>query len=175
MRAAFKTITNVIKRCCKILERMHEGLSAQVFYDRIRPCVSGWRNNLQLPNGLDYEDVPHEEAYRCLYGASAGHSALIASFDVFFGAIRPLDDNGEPHNLVKMHDYIPAPHRQFLYDLSEARKTLDDVLRTTSCSSLQAAFNSGVKALAEFRTTHMALVARFILAPARQVREPTEP
>eukprot|EP00730_Choanoeca_flexa_P019259 TRINITY_DN9403_c0_g1_i1.p1 TRINITY_DN9403_c0_g1~~TRINITY_DN9403_c0_g1_i1.p1 ORF type:complete len:411 (+),score=90.63 TRINITY_DN9403_c0_g1_i1:179-1234(+) len=168
---ALETISATLVKCRAIMKRMHERLSPDVFYNDIRPFLSGWKNSTLLPNGVVYEGVQDEPME--LFGASAGQSALIASFDVFFGAVHGTleEQRKRSHYLDQMRDYIPKQHRDFLADLSKARAPVAKMLAESPDADLAQAFNQAVLSLKGLRDEHMSIVTRYILTPARKARQ----
>ena len=65
-----------------LMKRMYEKNEPQVFYDKVRPFLTGWENTPYLPEGLKYGN---EEEPRFYAGGSAAQSSLIQILDVFLG------------------------------------------------------------------------------------------
>ena len=72
--------------------------------------------------------------------------------------------------LAEMRAYMPADHRAFLADM-EARPSIAAFCAKhgdgDAANGLKAAFNAVVDALATFRTAHIGIVARYIIAQQR--------
>eukprot|EP01134_Creolimax_fragrantissima_P002938 CFRG2938T1 len=62
--------------------------------------------------------------------------------------------------------YMPRKHRHFLTALGNAPSLHGFVMSPHGTEAAKAAFNNAVKALANFRTKHIQLVASYIVAPA---------
>ncbi|CAJ0635850.1 10477_t:CDS:2 [Entrophospora sp. SA101] len=84
---SLKTISSTIDEITKVLLRIYEKCDSYIFYQKIRPYLSGWYNDEDLPNGLKYEGVDGcdengNPTYRQYGGGSAGQSSLIQSLDI---------------------------------------------------------------------------------------------
>nr|CAG8649230.1 1136_t:CDS:2 [Entrophospora candida] len=84
---SLKIIGSTIDEITKVLLRIYEKCDSYVFYQKIRPYLSGWYNDEDLPNGLKYEGVDGcdengNPTYRQYGGGSAGQSSLIQSLDI---------------------------------------------------------------------------------------------
>ncbi|KAJ2162534.1 tryptophan 2,3- dioxygenase [Coemansia sp. RSA 552] len=81
--------------------------------------------------------------------------------------------------LVRMRDYMPGSHRRFLEDLADTCHIREYVLLACSDSLLHMghaddprvllrhAYNACVDLMRAFRDTHMMIVSRYIIAPAK--------
>ncbi|CAI2163268.1 6547_t:CDS:2 [Funneliformis geosporum] len=84
---ALKVISSTISDINATLQRMFEKCDPYVFYWKVRPYLSGWKNEDLLPRGLIYEGVDENDEngnpiYRQYIGGSAGQSALIQALDI---------------------------------------------------------------------------------------------
>lgn len=66
-----------------------------------------------------------------------------------------------------MRQYMPAPHRRFLEALTELVNVRSIVLSSQEGSSLKEAYNAAVMTLSAFRDSHIQMVSRYIIMPAR--------
>lgn len=66
-----------------------------------------------------------------------------------------------------MRKYMPAPHSRFLERLSELSNVRSFVTSAQADSEVKEAFNAAVMALTSFRDTHVQIVSRYIIMPAR--------
>lgn len=62
---------------------------------------------------------------------------------------------------------MPAPHSRFLETLTKLANIRPYVASAQSDSALKEAYNAAVMALASFRDTHIQIVSRYIIVPAR--------
>lgn len=67
----------------------------------------------------------------------------------------------------EMRKYMPAPHSRFLERLSELSNVRSYVTSAQADSGVKEAFNAAVMALTSFRDTHVQIVSRYIIMPAR--------
>lgn len=68
-----------------------------------------------------------------------------------------------------MRDYMPPSHKAFLEDLHSAPSLRDYILASGDGSCLTA-YNQCVDALAELRSYHINVVARYIISAAAKAR-----
>lgn len=106
------------KEICLSLDCMREGCHPFIFYHRVRPFLSGWKDNPILPKGVVYQGVSEEP--KQFFGGSAAQSSLIPFLDIGLGLSHT---STKSHDfLSKMREYMPRSHRQFL-----------EYLQTVSC------------------------------------------
>ncbi|KAK5994918.1 Indoleamine 2,3-dioxygenase [Cladobotryum mycophilum] len=173
-----------------ILERMHESCDPTVFYNRIRPFLAGSKNmaDAGLPNGVMYDTGSGDDKYRQYSGGSNAQSSLIQFFDVVLGIQhRPTKERhdsvtsatepergrgrGPKHNFIQeMRKYMPGPHAQFLEDVTQVANIREYVETHTDDRQLCIAYDACLAMLSSFRDKHIAIVARYIITPSRQVR-----
>lgn len=67
----------------------------------------------------------------------------------------------------EMRKYMPAPHSRFLEALTKLSNVRSFVASAGSNSPLKEAYNAAVMALSSFRDTHIQIVSRYIIMPAR--------
>ena len=139
------------------LKRMYEKCEPQVFYNSIRPYQAGSKGIPALTEGLVFEGVdPHPKQFS---GASAGQSATMHTFDIFFGTKHAKS------NKVFFEDMrlsMPARHRQFLAELSTLPPVVE-FIRDSRDPELIQLYNKAVEAFADFRSEHVVLVTRYIV------------
>ncbi|CAM9626638.1 unnamed protein product [Laminaria digitata] len=97
------------------LSRMPVGCHPLIFYQRVRPFLSGWKANPTLPDGVLYEGVSSRRQQ--YYGGSAAQSTLFPALDA------ALDVSHSMHSsnafLLEMRNYMPPGHRRLLEHLSD--------------------------------------------------------
>lgn len=62
---------------------------------------------------------------------------------------------------------MPAPHRRFLEHLSALSTVRAYVMSSRAESPVREAYNAAVLTLSSFRDTHIQIVSRYIIMPAR--------
>jgi hypothetical protein len=99
-----------IEGMCNSMETMHEGCHPFIFYHRVRPFLSAWKENPTLPDGVLYKGVSEEP--KKYYGGSAAQSSLIPFLDISLGISHAhTESNGF---LRAMREYMLPTHRDFL-------------------------------------------------------------
>jgi hypothetical protein len=89
---------------------MREGCHPFIFYHRVRPFLSAWKQNPTLPNGVLYRGVSNVRQQ--FYGGSAAQSALIPFLDIMLG-INHKSTKSRIF-LQAMREYMHKQHREFL-------------------------------------------------------------
>ncbi|KAH6605575.1 hypothetical protein Trco_004728 [Trichoderma cornu-damae] len=184
-----RTFAERLTDLTNILQRMHESCDPVIFYNRIRPFLAGSKNMAEagLPFGVIYDDGTGGDTYRQYSGGSNAQSSLIQFFDVALGIQhRPTgekmgDASPEPvrrgrgakpkHNFIQeMRMYMPGPHAQFLEDVSRVANIREYVEEHAGDAQLCLAYDACLAMLSSFRDKHIAIVARYVITPSRQVR-----
>lgn len=73
-----------------------------------------------------------------------------------------------------MRKYMPAPHRNFLKALSALSNIRAYILSSPAEQALKESYNAAVLSLSAFRDTHIQIVSRYIIMPARSRAPSTE-
>ncbi|XP_005362493.1 indoleamine 2,3-dioxygenase 2 [Microtus ochrogaster] len=153
-----------IQDMTKALAQMHDYVDPDIFYTVIRIFLSGWKDNPAMPEGLVYEGVATEPLRYS--GGSAAQSSVLQAFDEFLGI---QHCKGGVDFLHRMRDYMPPSHKAFLEDLHSAPSLRDYVL-TSGAGCCLMAYNQCVEALAQLRSYHINVVARYIISAASRAR-----
>lgn len=155
---------------------MYENNFPQAFYKRVRPYLSGWTNDPNLPEGLHYGPGSPGEKYS---GASAAQSPLIQAIDIALGIEHPTEPHdqhdketanksrvGMPGTYLKeMQKYMIKAHRDCLQHLKESMTTRQYV-KSSALHDLKGAYNTALEALQSFRSSHVRMVTFYIVAQA---------
>jgi len=181
--AQLKHVSQAIANINVSLSNMREGCLPYIFYHRVRPFLSGWKNNPTMPNGLLYEGVSSTPFF--FYGGSAAQSALLPFLDITFGISH---EGSKSHEfLMAMRDYMLKSHREYLIHLKEIANLREFVLEQVDSitelerkgtgnlskeeatlygdiSSLQQQYDECVANLTAFRTSHISIVAEYVMA-----------
>ncbi|XP_013422192.1 indoleamine 2,3-dioxygenase 2 [Lingula anatina] len=161
---ALRGLQDTLCKMKKTISRMHDELDADVFYNVIRPYLNGWGGaGSPLPQGLIYEGVSEQPVQ--LSGGSAAQSTSMQFIDHVLGI-----EHKEDHTafLKRMRDYMPAPHRQFLQDLSN-RPRVKEYVEASDNKELVKEYNLTVEAVKNFRSYHIQLVAKYIVVQSNRV------
>ncbi|XP_064628212.1 indoleamine 2,3-dioxygenase 2-like [Lineus longissimus] len=145
------------------VKRMHEELPAGVFYNVMRPFLSGFGGDgSPLPKGVIYEGISEEPIK--LPGGSAAQSSPIQCFDAALG-IR--HEEGKRAFLCQMRDHMPPAHKAFIEALEQG-PSIKNFAEQSQDSDLQRAYNQTIQSLNEFRAYHITVVAKYITAMAQK-------
>ena len=172
--AQLKKVAEAIKDICTSLSNMREGCHPFIFYHRVRPFLSGWKDNPTLIDGVIYRGVLND-ARQKYYGGSAAQSSLLPFLDIALGISH--DSIKSKDFLLAMRDYMIKSHKEFLEyietiacirpfvlenikDDAKLQKVLKDELRIE--------YDNCVSNLQSFRTGHISLVAEYILAQQKR-------
>lgn len=158
---SLKVVRSSIDNMKSKVQQMIKGCNPQIFYDIIRPFVSGSKNVDALPDGLLYEgvDTKHRE-YR---GASAAQTSSVYAFDMFLGTKHSGEEQSE--FVIEMRSYMPRAHREFLGKL-DRMPSIREYCKNSGNPDLIACFNEAVEALLNFRVLHHGIVTTYVLKPS---------
>ncbi|KAG7098415.1 hypothetical protein E1B28_000370 [Marasmius oreades] len=180
---AVTRITNLLSRLSVVIGELkgllmdcRKGCDPERYYNDVRPFFRGEDathvERKWVFQGIEeYPDLLNSDVTKELSGASAGQSSLIYALDVFLG----VGDTRTSTFMAKMQKYMPRNHRLFLDHLSSNSRPLRPwVLERQDGEKgkeLAEAYNKSVKALKEFRDSHMIIASLYILGPARRARD----
>lgn len=153
-------VTETVDTIRTLLNRMEERCRPRVFYDSVRPYLSGWPKEGVIYEGVD--DTP-----QCLFGGSAAQSSLLQAIDAAMGVMH--EDNRSRPFLQAMRDYMPPPHRAFIEWL-ESGPSLQE---GAQLAKVTQAYDRAIDALDQFRRDHMAITARYITQQGDETAEGT--
>lgn len=157
------------------IERMNERCTPQVYYDHVRPYLSGF---IRVEEGVIFERVKQLGGIpqRSL-GQTGAQSSIAPLLDRFLSITHDQETESarrlSQHLDVMLRKHTPPPHRKFVLRFeSESRFRV----RTSTWKSWEEK-NADVRealiavrlALAEFRKAHFALAVTHIVQPARRV------
>ncbi|XP_053387702.1 myoglobin-like [Mercenaria mercenaria] len=155
--------TQTVKSMQKTVSTMHEKLSAEIFYDVMRPFLTGWGGaGSPLPDGIIYEGVNDKPMK--MTGGSAAQSSTIQCIDAILGVKHSQENNDF---LMNMRHYMPPSHREFLSAIERESK-VKSVVETCDCVKLREAYNQCVKAVVDFRSYHIQIVTKYIVLMANR-------
>ncbi|KAK9702691.1 tryptophan 2,3- dioxygenase [Basidiobolus ranarum] len=148
-------------------------------------------DDLDLPKNFDPSQLT--QRYRKYAGGSAGQSGLVHALDVALGVHhditvestnsadeeeKELAREGQHTNFFnEMRQYMPGKHRKFLealerapsihkYVMSRSKSILDS--SKTEAATVVEAFNECLDQLKLFRNSHIQMVTRYIVLPAKK-------
>lgn len=144
-------IKNQIKKITSVLNRMKEKCNPSVFYNVLRPYLSGWTDKEIFPNGgIVYEGVSFDpERY---VGGSGAQSSLIQAIDIFFG----VTHKSEYFTMIRK--YMPYDHQQFLSWLENNSKICE-----SEDNEIKVLVEDCISEIKKFRLCHRKLISNYIL------------
>ena len=155
---SLNTIQKSLNDMQEAVNKMYEGCDPTTFFVQVRIFQAG-SNSDALPDGLVYEGIGSDEPKK-YYGASAGESAVIYTFDNFLGT--EFFGKAEHEFIVVMKDYMPQEHRDFLIKLKEM-PSIRDFCKQSGNRELILSYNKVIDELVSFRNNHIILVTRYII------------
>ncbi len=147
---------------CDIIKRMRNRCVPDVFWNVLRPYLSGWKNNEDLPNGLVYEGV-RDEPFE-LFGGSAAQSSLFATIDSSLG-ITHYDKY-----FARIRDYMPVKHKDFI-EFVKNNINISRYVGATNDKDLTKMFDVCIATVTKFRQLHFGLVHSYIIKMAKKDKE----
>ncbi|KAJ3250854.1 hypothetical protein HDU77_006311 [Chytriomyces hyalinus] len=188
---ALSVIADVTEKITGILKKMYEKTDAHIFFNRVRPYMNGWEKAENLPNGVLYEGVLstkrgvpngiHTDAgiYGKYAGGSAGQSSLIhvldCALDVTHKPMPGSDPTKQVNFIHEMRNYMPGPHKKFVYAVADSYSIKDYITNLPSKSAgvadLVHLFNKCVDGMKAFRNTHIQMVSVYIVSQANKFKE----
>ena len=159
--AALQAIADTIQAMTSLLERMEERCRHDVFYQHIRPYLTGWPEPGVVYEGI--ADTPH-----ILHGGSAAQSSLLNAMDA--GLDIPHDHPGTSSFLQAMRHYMPPRHRRFI-EMLETGSSIREA--AAEHQPTRIAFDRCIEGLTQFRRTHQAITMRYITQQAPTTGEAT--
>ncbi|CAG5115152.1 unnamed protein product [Candidula unifasciata] len=149
------------------LARMRDNLEANVFFNVIRPFLSGWGGDTNpLPEGLIYEGISDTPVK--LTGGSAAQSTTLQVLDALLG-IKHIQDKRE--FLVRMREFMPPEHKHLIEYIEQLPYTLRDFVTSSSNQVVKAAYNHAISTLTELRDYHIQIVKMYVVLPAKKANE----
>eukprot|EP01027_Heterolobosea_sp_BB2_P017799 GEZU01025175.1.p1 GENE.GEZU01025175.1~~GEZU01025175.1.p1 ORF type:complete len:326 (+),score=93.34 GEZU01025175.1:248-1225(+) len=178
----FKRVALALEAMSATMSRMKEQNDPYIFYNRVRQCLAGWKNNPDFPNGVTYEGVASgKDVQLFCTGGSAAQSTTLHVFDELLG-IR----HASPF-LQEARDYMPAKHRQFVNELRVlchdgdstaanggnnsgiGNNRIREYVLSSTNTELREAYNDCVAKLEQFRSKHIQIVAQYIIAQSKDL------
>lgn len=165
LKLALQEMVESIDQIKRTSSRMSEHLDGETFYNIVRPFLGGYGKDSKIPEGLVFEGVS-KTAVEAI-GGSAAQSSTIQSFDAALGIEH---DAKRQEYLVKVREYMPPKHRNFIEFLWK-EPSIKTYVTESQNKELKESYRNAVHALCEFRELHYGLVQSFILKPANKVEE----
>lgn len=156
------TIAESLENICTTLDRMPEHCDPYIYYNRVRPYIHGWKDNVVFPNGLIYEGVAEYSGIPQKFkGETGAQSTIIPALDATLNITHK--DNPLKQHLMEMRNYMPPQHRKFLETLDKGTSVREFVKQNRKkYQSLRDTYNNCIKLIARFRKTHLSYAAHYI-------------
>jgi indoleamine 2,3-dioxygenase len=161
-------VTQSLVEIMAVFDRIPERCDPYIYYNRVRPFLSGWQDNPAFPNGMIYEGVKAFKGQpQFLRGGSGAQSAIIPAMDDALGIA--FDDNPFGHFMRSLRDYMPPGHKAFIEVMSQRPAIRDFVLRHARAEhALTEAYNRCITTMGEFRRDHLKFAAKYIHAQSQR-------
>lgn len=156
-------LSSAIEKMLVALNRMYEHCEPKLFFERIRPFLTGWE-----PKGVIYEGVDTKP--KIFIGGSAAQSSLLQAIDSGLGIQHKSQASGP--FLAEMRKYMPANHRTFLNQL-DAAPSISKYVEKINDTLLLNTFNSCVSLLNTFRQKHLEMAITYISKQANDEKAAT--
>jgi indoleamine 2,3-dioxygenase len=169
-------IESSIDKMTETISRMSDGCDPGAFYNFVRPFLAGTAGNPAMPNGVIYEGYEKYSGPQKFNGGSAAQSTI---FPVLDAALDVAHNNPVSEGFLKemQRFYMPKEHREFVLYLRDYGKegvmlSIEDlvtnVLDGHERRAVSQRYNRCLDSLANFRSGHINLVARYIIVPQKK-------
>lgn len=173
-----------IRDIAALTQRMSDNCDPHFFYRRIRVFLTGSSGTPQLPHGLYFDDGTRPLQPVQHVGGSNAQSSLIQFIDIALGVkhsptnsnsaskdahathvgeVAPSASSEELAFVDAMRDYMPGPHRRFLYHFARIANIRSFVQRNSDHQRLVEAYNACITALVRFRDIHLQIANRYVV------------
>ncbi|XP_052787341.1 myoglobin-like isoform X2 [Mya arenaria] len=157
------SLPDMLYRMQTAVAKMHEKLSAETFYDIMRPFLNGWGGaSSPLPDGVIYRGISDQPVK--MTGGSAAQSSTLQCIDAVLG-VQHEPEIGE--FLQNMRRYMPTLHRQFIETIEEHSK-VKSLVESSENEALTSAYNQALQAVIDFRSYHVQIVTKYIVVMANR-------
>ncbi|KIJ44291.1 hypothetical protein M422DRAFT_30434 [Sphaerobolus stellatus SS14] len=167
-------LTGVVEELTTILQSVRSTCEPHVFYFQIRPWFRGSDAEGVDSPGWIYEGVDPNRHLE-LSGPSAGQSSIMHALDIFLDVDHnltkprvpaPSEQNrrADQSFMIRMRNYMPGKHQDFLRCLSAQRPIRELAKRIPE---LRESYDGAVLALKRFRDQHMRIACLYIVTMSR--------
>ena len=154
-----KEVKLSIQAMLEAMRKMYDKCDPETFYVHIRPFLSGSKGIKAFPEGIIYEGTDGNP--RQYNGGSAAQTTSIPSFDGFLGA-KHTGPTQDPTFMLKMREYQPKKHREFLEALDRRPSVREYIMEAQNLKLIES-YNDIIDTLLRFRTGHITLIKRYIV------------
>ena len=155
-------IADSIENMNQVLSKMPEHCDPYIYYNRVRPYIHGWKDQLSIPHGVIYQGVEEfggkPQKFR---GETGAQSSIIPSLDSTLGILHK--EGPLLHFLNEMRDYMPPKHREFIEAVEGQGSVRSIVLKNQDKNSaLRDVYNQCIEGIQNFRSTHLGYARKYI-------------
>lgn len=166
LHALHKTSITFERMTARFAELTNEACNPSVFYNRIRPFLSGSHGNESrgLPNGFEYQLSNGKLVNAQVVGGSAVQSPLFPFLDIVFGV------NHASPTFQEMKAYMPGQYRRFLDAVAALPLNMRTIVEKHGQHDpeLTRAFDECMEKMREWRGKHINIVTRYIVLPSKK-------
>ncbi|XP_077980136.1 indoleamine 2,3-dioxygenase 1-like [Glandiceps talaboti] len=166
-----KIIESTLKLMEKVLHTIHDQCTPDIFFNVNRTYIMGWGSAPFVKRGyggLIYEGISDQP--RQYMGDSAAQSPSIPAFDAGLGIEHGLGNEIFHDSTRQM---MLAGHRNLILTLRKG-PSIKRFVEMTSDLAVQEAYDSCMKAMANFRSYHLRIVVKFITIPLHKAERHQE-
>lgn len=150
-----ETIDRSLRQMKAALDRMPERCSPEVYFKKVRPYIFGFED-------VVYEGVSDDpKSYR---GETGAQSSAIPAFQIALGIKHEKSELTK--HLRDMREYMPIPHREFLWNLEKQVRLRLFAKNNSACKE---PYNKCVRTFSEFRKKHLQYAVDYI---QKKVKDP---
>ncbi|KGG52542.1 indoleamine 2,3-dioxygenase 1 [Mitosporidium daphniae] len=164
-------LLNSLKEIGMLLERIHEHCVPSVFYNGLRPYLSGWNTpGFDKMGGLKFGSAPDAPIYTST-GGSAAQSPLIQVLDALFGVRHLPNPDGSPNYLYLIRKYMPKADRDLILWVESWGEGFKDFCVE---NQIYHPFIDCLSQMISNRQLHGGIVWKFIKQEAMKLKKDTE-
>lgn len=160
-------IKTAIQTAIDIMHKMIEGCDPDVFWNTLRPYLSGWEK-VKSPTeevGVRFLGLATRDKLPSVYsGPSGAQSGILPALDCALNIKHEVDSM-----LVKLREfkeYMPEEHKGFVSSLQGSK--IHKYAERCDSSQVKAAYEITVDSIKKFRGAHLGLVHQYIYKPAQE-------
>ncbi|CAH0053643.1 unnamed protein product [Clonostachys solani] len=176
VQAALSASAAIIAKMVKHLPKLYSTLDAGEFFHELRPYLAGGRGMEAkgLSDGFVFQRGDGSQFASKHIGGSAAQSSLFQFLDLVLGVEHEAPEKASETVFQEMRAYMPRKHREFLEAVSQLPTLRSFVEARLSDTGLCEAFDECTKQLRLWRSTHIAIVSKYVVRPAREAARGSE-
>ncbi|XP_060065386.1 indoleamine 2,3-dioxygenase 1-like [Ylistrum balloti] len=151
-------VAAVLRKMTAMFSDYHDLVNPENLYKVFLRYTGGYGQGQPLPEGLLFEGVNDEPV--AAPSATAGQSSSIKLVDAAL-SVQHSQDISTAFKTHRMH--MPLTHRNFV-DVVEQRSQIRNYVTKSQDNALTSAFESCLRNLTDFRSAHIKIVAKYVVA-----------